>query len=61
MSISITPKARFKTLNRTQPLSSVDLESMYNYGWALISSLSYQEGTVWRFVYYFRNTKLGIL
>ena len=61
MSISITTKPRFKTLNETRPLSSADLESMYNEGWALISSVSYQEGTVWKFIYYFRNTKLGIL
>lgn len=61
MSISITTKERFKTLNKTHPLTSLDLENMHNEGWALISSLSYQEGTVWKFIYYFRNTNLGIL
>lgn len=61
MSIYIEPKMKYKTLNKTQPLSSLDLENMYNDGWVLISSLSYQEGTVWKFIYYFKNTKLGIL
>lgn len=58
MSISIAT-SRFRTLNERLPLTSGALESMYNEGWMLISSLSYQEGDNWRFVYYFKNIKLG--
>lgn len=61
MSIYIEPKMKYKTLNKTQPLSSLDLENMYNDGWELISALSYQEGNNTRFIYYFKNIKLGIL
>lgn len=59
MSISITSTSRFRTLDETHPLSSLDIEIMYNEGWMLISSLSYQEGDNWRFIYYFKNIKLG--
>lgn len=51
----------YKTLNLEHPLSSQELEDMYfEEEWALVSSLSYQEGPVWRFVYYFKNRKYGL-
>lgn len=59
MSKYIEPKMKYKTLNKTQPLTSGALESMLAEGWMLISSLSYQEGDNWGFVYYFKNIKLG--
>lgn len=46
----------YKTLNLDYPLSTQQLEDMYLVDdWALVSSLSYQEGHAWRFVYYFKN------
>ena len=51
----------YKTLNLDYPLSTQQLEDMYFVdNWALVSSLSYQEGTVWRFVYYFKNRNYGL-
>ena len=51
----------YKTLNLDHPLSSQELEDMYFEGdWYLVSSLSYQEDHVWRFVYYFKNRNYGL-
>lgn len=50
----------YKTLNLDYPLSNQELENMYFQDWSLVSSLSYQEGHVWKFVYYFKNRNYGL-
>jgi hypothetical protein len=60
MATHINTTKQFKILSVDTPITSDQLERDAHSGWIMISSLSYQENGVWRFVYYFKNRNYGL-
>ena len=60
MAMDINITKQFKVLNVDTPITPNQLEKEIHSGWMMISSLSYQENGVWRFVYYFKNRNYGL-
>lgn len=60
MATDINTTKHFKVLNVDTLMTSDQLEKETHLGWIMISSLSYQENGVWRFVYYFKNRNYGL-